>query len=145
MEWIISYIIFALIGIPVVVVLCLHPVSKTPWRLPFAGIGALLFVLLFYAFGLKPDDHGTPMNVEGFAETPVQFQGRLMPIDTAARTTLRLLRGRETVDAPSGEKLYAIDWLLWKMAKPGEAAALAVFRIDHPEGKDLFNLSEERK
>jgi len=145
MSWIISYIIFALIGLPIVFVLCRRPVSRKPWRWTFALTGIALFALIFYAFSLKPADHGTAMNVEAFAETPVQFQGRYMPIDTAARTTLRLIRGRESVPSPSGQKLEAIDWLLWKMGKPEQAAQLPVFRIDNLEVKALFNLPEDRK
>ncbi len=145
MEWIVSYIIFAVIGIPVIVVLCRRPVSRKPWRWSFGLGGAALFGLLFYAFSLKPDEHPGQMDVEAFAEIPVQFQGRIMPVDTAARTTLRSIRGRESVPAPSGETLHAIDWLLWKMAKPEEEAKLPVFRIDHPEVKALFNLDDSRK
>ena len=145
MEWIISYIIFALIGIPVIIFLCRRPLSRKPWRWSFGLFGVALFGLLFYAFSLKPDEHPGEMDVEAFAEIPVQFQGRIMPIDTAARTTLRSIRGRESVPTPSGGTLHAIDWLLWKMAKPAEEAKLPVFRIDHPEVKALFNLDESRK
>jgi len=145
MGWIISYIILAIIALPILYYLWRHPVAQKPWRPIYALAGFILFGVLFYAFGLKPDNHPTDLDVEAFAELPVQYEGRLMPVDTAARTSLRLLRGRETVEAPSGERLFAIDWLLWTMARPADAAELRVFRIDHPEVKSLFDLSEERK
>jgi len=145
MEWIISYILFAAIGIPVIVVLCRHPVSRTPWRRSFAAVGIVLFFLLFHRLGWKADSHPGEMDVDAFAEIPVQFQGRFMPMDTVARTTLRQIRGREKVKTASGETLQAIDWFLWKMAKPKQEADLPIFRIDHPEVKTLFELDENEK
>jgi len=145
MALIISYLLIGMIALPVIVFLVLRPISRKPWRWPFAAVGAALFVLLLYPVSLKPVHRDSGLNVEEFAETPVQFDGRLMPIDTVARTSLRILRGRESVPGPGGEKLHAIDWLLWNMGKPAEAAELPVFRIDHPEVISLFDLPAGEK
>ncbi|MGF1484156.1 MAG: cytochrome c biogenesis protein [Opitutales bacterium] len=145
MAWIAGYIVLALIGLPVIYYLCRKPMVKRAYRWPFAVVGTALFVLTLYGIGLRPVDHNTQMDVERFAELPVQYEGRLMPIDTVARSTLRVLRQKESVETPSGLKLHAIDWLLWVMAKPEEASQLPVFRVDHPQVRSFFNLPADGK
>ncbi len=143
--WTIAYGGVALLLLPLIVFVLTRPVVRRDFRWPFILVGLGLFGLTLYGVGLRPVAHPTKMNIERFAEVPVQYQGRLMPIDTAARSTLRLLRQKETVETPGGDKLEAIDWLLWIMAKPQEASKLPVFRIDHPEVRTFFNLPEGDK
>ncbi|MGF1449622.1 MAG: cytochrome c biogenesis protein [Opitutales bacterium] len=144
-PWVIGYTVLALLVLPIVGFVLAKPVVRRAYRWPFAVVGTILFLIVLYGVGLRPKAHPTAMDVERFAEIPVQYQGRLMPIDTAARSTLRLLRQKETVETASGDKLQAIDWLLWVMAKPKEASQLPVFRIDHPQVRTFFNLPENGK
>ena len=84
-----------------------------------------------------------------FGEIPVVNEGRVKPIDTVARTTLRMLSGRQELLAEvekDGEteevRLPATKWLLDLMTLPEEELDHKIIRIDHPQvlaKLDLFD------
>jgi len=73
-----------------------------------------------------------PMNWEAFGEIPVSASGRVKPLDTVARNTLMVISGRQSVMV-DGERQAAIRWYADVLARPEQAAAQEIFRIDHPD------------
>ncbi|WP_309386619.1 cytochrome c biogenesis protein [Cerasicoccus frondis] len=84
-------------------------------------------------------------DVQAFAELPVQTGGRLMPLDSVARNSLRIIRGRQNVRLEDGQKLNASEWLLDLSYKPQEADDYPVFRIVNPEVLGLFGWQQEER
>lgn len=86
-----------------------------------------------------PSDTKANMRIHEFGKLPVVYQGRVKPLDTLARNTLRIVSNKETFDDESktasfgGRKpqLPAIRWLLDVMSGAQEAKKHRVFRIDN--------------
>ncbi len=85
-----------------------------------------------------------------FGRLPVVFNGRTQPLDSVARNSLLQLREKQTANLEPGKDWYAhpkiisaIEWLLGVMAKPEEADAWPVFRIDNPDVKSLLGLPRD--
>lgn len=69
---------------------------------------------------------------------PVRDGGRLMPLDTLARTTLQSISGRTEVQNENGDKVStALEWLVEVLDQPdwdtGAGAKAKIFRIEHPQ------------
>ncbi|MGE9294754.1 MAG: hypothetical protein ACQKBV_00485, partial [Puniceicoccales bacterium] len=98
----------------------------------------LVLGLLIVSMGLTKRETGGTFDVQSFAELPVQSGGRILPIDSVARNTLRVLQGRTAVSTADGGKIGPDQWILDLAFKPVVADAYPVFRIDHPEVLGLF-------
>ena len=66
-------------------------------------------------------------------------------MDSVARNSLLVLRGKETVALEGGKTQSAIDWLLETYFKPEVSDSRPIFRIDHPELKGMLKLGMEEK
>ena len=76
-----------------------------------------------------------------FGALPVVAKGRAKPYDTLARSSLRILAGRESVHwGERSEKVPAITWLLDVIAGKEKAKEYRVFRIDNREVMHLLKL-----
>jgi ABC-type transport system involved in cytochrome c biogenesis permease subunit len=84
------------------------------------------------------------LQIHEFGRIPVVEGGRVKPMDTIARTHLRIVANRETFKDTAGESLPAIAWLLdveTEFAdKEQRARKHPVFRIDHPSIRDALGL-----
>ncbi len=72
-----------------------------------------------------------PYDLETFSRLPVSAEGRVKPLDTVARNSLMILSGRQELHH-EGQTYPAIRWYLDAVARPQEAAAYRVFRVDDP-------------
>ncbi len=70
-------------------------------------------------------------DLQAFGRLPVSAEGRVKPFDTVARTSLMILSGRQTFSAGQENRQPAVRWLLDVIARPKEANAYKVFRVDH--------------
>jgi ABC-type transport system involved in cytochrome c biogenesis permease subunit len=79
-----------------------------------------------------------------YARIPVVDGGRVKPMDTIARTYLRIMSNRETWKDSAGVSRPAIEWLLDVQSefadKEQRARKAAVFRIDHPQVQNALGL-----
>lgn len=66
-----------------------------------------------------------------FGSLPVLEGGRVKPLDSVARATLLILRGKQSVATAEG-RVEASAWFTDLLLNPAAAAELEVFRIDHP-------------
>ncbi len=82
------------------------------------------------------------MDIAGFSRLPVLNGGRMKPLDTVARTSLLLLRGKQTVPFAGERPLSADEWLLDMLYKPKDADAYPVFEIDDPDVLGVMGLEQ---
>jgi ABC-type transport system involved in cytochrome c biogenesis permease subunit len=104
-----------------------------------------VLVLLWLGAGLRPPRVPEGINTKGFGQLPVLLNGRTQPMDSVARNSLLVLRGKQTVPVEGGKTLQAIDWFLEVVFKPDQADTRQVFRIDHPDLRGMLKLSPEEK
>jgi ABC-type transport system involved in cytochrome c biogenesis permease subunit len=133
--------------------------SKTPSAAPETAVTgsrkwAPWLITLFFAgwvVGNLPEPRDkTPFNINEFAKLPVVLEGRVQPMDSVARNTLLLMRGKSTlaIEGQGAEKTVsvpAIEWLLEVMTRPEEAQQRKVFRIDHSELLGMLKLPLDQK
>jgi len=109
-------------------------------------LAAVLVAMLWVGSGLS--EPTTPVDkpqIHRYGKIPVVSNGRVKPMDTIARTHLRIVANRETFRDTEGASHPAIEWLLdveTEMFSDREARARKhpVFRIDHPQLIDALGL-----
>lgn len=85
-------------------------------------------------YRILPAQYLTKLDVKGFAELPVQANGRILPLESLGRNSLMLISGKQTVYLREGkQRLAAIGWLMNLTMQPELAAQYPVFRIDNAE------------
>jgi len=111
---------------------------------PWLMVGLAAAVVL-PGVGTPSTPAGQPQIYE-YARIPVVDGGRVKPMDTIARTHLRIMSNKETFKDKDGPSRPAIEWLLdvesdrfdpdrkWKSGKH------PVFRIDHPDLQTALGL-----
>jgi ABC-type transport system involved in cytochrome c biogenesis permease subunit len=107
---------------------------------------ALLFILLFFTtiFSLFGESKKAGFDFKEFGKIPVLLDGRIKPIDTVARTSLRLLHDKQTLRTEEG-KLTAIQWLAELLISPDSANQQKVFSIHDQEVLDLLKLEKTKE
>jgi ABC-type transport system involved in cytochrome c biogenesis permease subunit len=90
----------------------------------------------------KPD---SKFDIAGYGRLPVLEGGRYKPIDSVARTTMLLFRGKQTGLNVSGEKVQAIEWLMYLTLDPERAASYPVFLVHNDDVKDLIGASNPKQ
>jgi ABC-type transport system involved in cytochrome c biogenesis permease subunit len=118
--------------------------SFLPWVLP----GALA---LWVAGGLRPPRDQDGFHAAAFGRTPALLNGRVQPLDSVGRNALLIMRGRRAVSYRERDdqgrlkrrRLNATEWLMETLMAPQRADTRPVFRVDHPDLKDLLGLPAE--
>ncbi len=107
-------------------------ISWIAGALAFAGVGAALL----------PPGKVRGLDLDGFGRIPVLERGRVKPMDSLARNSLLLIRGRQSFQH-LGRTVGADEWLLDVMFRPDVAAEQQVFVIDAPEVLGLMGLQQQ--
>lgn len=119
------------------------PSSTTLERvLPFAFAGIAAMFLIYSA--VRPFATPASFDFDAFGRLPIVYGGRLQPIDTYARNSLRMISLRERFVDSNDEYQPAVKWLLDVVARPQEGAKHRVFRIENPDVLSTLGL-ERRK
>jgi len=135
-EFLYAVMIGSLIGLAVYI-------AKTNRKGDFTALSAVALLLGALIIGSQYNQrHQSDFPVQSFAELPVQSGGRMLPIDSVARNSLRIISGKQKIRV-DGEKLTAIEWMLDLNFKPETADGYPVFRIDHPEVLGLFGWEQK--
>jgi len=129
-----------------------------------AGIGSagMIFTAVILLVGVAatiysarvpaPKEH--EMNLYEFGEIPIAYEGRLKPLDTLARNTLRIISNSETFVDETEKRQPAIKWLLdvvtdREILKNGEKVSAAeqhhVFKIDNFDVQSLLGLKPRQR
>ena len=105
----------------------------------------LLLAVLFSGSRLRPAglaDDG--VDLDAFGRLPAVHGGRTKPLDSFARTMLRVVADRETFADAEGKRVPAIRWLLDVMAEgfdeKGRGRQHRAFRIVNPQVQDSLQL-----
>lgn len=139
-EWLASVMVLCLLGLLFFVIKTRKP-GEMGWP---AVIAFILGAIVLFGFSDFAKPSKSEFSTQSFAEIPVQSGGRILPLDSVARNTLKIIRGRQNVRLED-KKLSASEWLLDLAFKPQEADAYPVFRIDHPEVLGLFGWEQTNK
>ena len=102
----------------------------------FAAVAVAILIM-----AVLPDRNESDFDVDRFAALPVLEGGRFKPIDSVARTTLLLFRGKQTALSPSGDRIPATEWMMRLTLQPESAASYPVFLIHHEDVKELIGSS----
>lgn len=109
----------------------------------FSPIALFGLGLIIVIYGLKPPHYAGEYDVASFAELPVQTGGRVMPLDSVAMNTLRIISQRSVIKTENG-KLPAIEWLMQVAFAPEKADTIPVFRIDNAEVLGMLGIRQEK-
>ncbi len=80
-----------------------------------------------------------PAGLREFARLPVLEGGRVKPLDSFARNSLLLLRGKQTARVDEA-RVSAVEWLADVLWRPAAADTYLLFNIDDPELLGLLDL-----
>jgi hypothetical protein len=82
-------------------------------------------------------------DMAAFGRLPVQAEGRVKPLDTIARNSLVIIRGRQTLRLDDGKTLDATQWLADLLFKSTQADKYPVFVINNPDVLGLFGWEQK--
>jgi ABC-type transport system involved in cytochrome c biogenesis permease subunit len=105
---------------------------------PAVLVGLFLCCVMWSA--ALPQRSANSFDFYAAGKLPVVYGGRVQPLDTVARNTLRMISGREVFADNSGQTQPAMRWLMDVIARPEVAADYRLFRIDTPEVRDMLGL-----
>ena len=101
------------------------------WRRPEV---IMMVIASLYALGsLRPPSNGSSYDLAEMGELPVTSGGRVMPLDSLARNTLRQLQKKETVADGSDRKVSAMQWLIDVITRSEAGPKYRVFKVHNLE------------
>ncbi|MDP6445631.1 MAG: cytochrome c biogenesis protein CcsA, partial [Pirellulaceae bacterium] len=107
--------------------------------------GAIAMVVTFLLLGYNSRYKDEDMDLKAFGSLPVMYQGRIKPIDTLARNSLKIISNRDYLKINDDEdRVRAVRWLLDLMSQSNGFEDHHVFRIDNPEIKQALNLPKRK-
>jgi len=122
------------------------PAPRAAWDRPSvltAAAGVILCGGCFIAWLVPPSVKG--VDTAEFGKIPICYEGRVQPLDSAARNSLKLLSGHDTIKGRDGRRRPAIAWLLDLFAGREAAEDYKVFRIDYPDLVDMLGPDSSQK
>jgi ABC-type transport system involved in cytochrome c biogenesis permease subunit len=112
--------------------------------LPVLAVG--IFLLVVGSAIRPPHAKPTEMDFARFGQLPVAHMGRVKPLDSLARNTLRALTiNWESAKTGEGsQRISAAQWLLEVMAGTEASTKMPVIRIDSKEVRRIFDLPDRQ-
>jgi ABC-type transport system involved in cytochrome c biogenesis permease subunit len=115
-----------------------------PWAI-YLPVGVVAVAALWAAYtAFRPLPEYADMDIEAAGRLPVMEGGRCKPLDTVARSALRVLSKRETFIDKNEDRQPAIRWLLDVIAGAKAADEHRVFRIENPDVLDSLKLTRRK-
>ncbi len=108
-------------------------------------LGAVVVLSLYVGSKARPPEIGPDgFDYAAFGKLPIVADGRVKPIDTYARTTLRIIAGTETFKDDNDKTQPAIRWLLDTIARPDDAKKHKVLRIENLEVQQALGIKPRK-
>jgi ABC-type transport system involved in cytochrome c biogenesis permease subunit len=121
----------------------LPPTSGPFWQRASFLISAVVLLLAVALVGtmatLPLEQHANPYNFQAFGRLPIVSDGRVLPMDSLARNTLRIIHGSDSFKRDK-ETVPAIQWLLDGFSGSDTWRSDKVVEIDHPDVISMFHL-----
>jgi ABC-type transport system involved in cytochrome c biogenesis permease subunit len=111
-------------------------------KLTLANTIPALFILMA-AGALRAPKPVRGFDLNAFGRLPVLHNGRVKPIDSIARNSLLMLRGKQTV-RQDGRTVKASEWFLDLSADPLKADKYKVFVINDPDVLGLIGIQQTK-
>ena len=108
------------------------------WIVPLLAVALAGLWLASKAY--QPAPSVGQMNLVDFGQLPVMYEGRVKPMDTLARNSLRIISDKQTFKDKQGKSQPAIRWLLDVIVDSDAAMQHQVFRIQNLEVLDTLDL-----
>ncbi|HSP43209.1 MAG TPA: hypothetical protein VLO11_10090, partial [Luteolibacter sp.] len=105
----------------------------------------LLAAVWIAASWRAPGYQADEFDLSSFKRIPVLVGGRIKPLDTVARNSLLILRGKQTARLPDGGKLSASQWLADVLFDPAKADGHPVFAVANQEVLGMFGWPQADK
>lgn len=118
---------------------------KWPWLTPVLSVGLVLVFGGYLASKARtpnPSEEGIDFYEAG--QIPVAYQGRVKPMDTLARNSLRILSNRQEFTDGEGNKQPAMRWLMDLIVNEKESNKHRMYRIDYHPVLDALGLSKRK-
>lgn len=116
--------------------------SMVDWLVPCIVVG---LAAMMVASSAKPKRTAANQpDFQAFGKLPVMFQGRIKPMDTLARNSLRVISDSDSYVDTEGHRQPAIRWLLEVIADPRRVADERVVRIHNLEVLQIFGLDRRK-
>jgi ABC-type transport system involved in cytochrome c biogenesis permease subunit len=87
---------------------------------------------------IAPKPKADDFDVRTFGRLPVLAGGRVKPLDTVARNSLLIMRGKQTLRLANGEKMEATRWLADVIFNTPAADTYPVFAVANQEVLGMF-------
>ncbi|MEI6676451.1 MAG: cytochrome c biogenesis protein CcsA, partial [Verrucomicrobiota bacterium] len=94
---------------------------------------------------LSPKPKPNDFDLAAFSRLPVLAGGRIKPLDTVARNSLLILRGKQTLRLANGDKMEASRWLADVLFNAPVADTYPVFAIANQEVLGMFGMPQADK
>ncbi len=104
---------------------------------------ALASALAYLATGFISPHEQEGIDVAAFSQLPILNGGRVKPLDTLARNSLLLLRGKQTIRL-SEATVSADAWLLDMLYRQSVANAYPTFEIDDPDVLGMMGMVQTK-
>lgn len=117
------------------------PSRRSPWIEYAFPICVVLFFgawTLSYARAPKVPDDAFDFTEAG--KIPIVYQGRVKPLDTLARNTLKIISWKESYKDEENKSQPAVRWLFDVMAESDAVEKHRVFWIDNPDVLRMFGM-----
>lgn len=116
-------------------------------------LGLLVFCIFYVIAHASPRPLSADYDMDTFAKIPLSYEGRVQPMDSVARNTLKVIRGRESAllietdkDGNKVEKaIQPVPWLLDVLTDKPVSAQYKIIVIDNPDVKSYLGLDEKQK
>lgn len=130
-------------------------ISKKPevdwWSIVFPWAVVIVMAWWLTAKGKPAPVSADGMDIVEFGKIPIVYQGRVKPVDTLARNSLRIISNKQTcatTDSSTGDsrlpQVPAMRWFLDTVTGQPKAGQYRVFRIENLDVLNLLGL-ERRK
>ena len=120
-------------------------IEETLFRKWFPWVVAGITAVYLLGASRPPMTPAKGPDYNAFGNLPVQYEGRMQPLDSLARNSLKQISEYETFRDDKGKKHPAILWLLDVMASQKNADDHRVFRIVSPLLHEKLKLDGKRK